>query len=219
MISPSQWWHIWQFEVIHLLVLGALLLCSFLSSQQPPQTTGLVWGPTIAGVTLCFMLALMSPFSSVILCARWSWLACHQTHRYLSCKCLGALQDSHSFFMGPLRSRMKQQPCPVTHIWLSMIPAYSEVPISSWNVTSSTKDLADQKLVGQDGVVECTSQQDAFRMPTSILAPAAYIPVIPGQDKNLGSSLSMLSASSENWAKICNGQHSFKLGWAGLYCY
>lgn len=92
-----------------------------------------------------------------------------------------------------------------------MIPVCSEVPISSWNVASSTKDLAGQKLVGQDGAVECTNRQDAFRMPTSILAPAAYIPVILGLDKNLGSGLSMLSATSENWAKICNGQHSFKL--------
>lgn len=65
--SPSQGWHIWQFEVMHLLVLGVLLLCSSLSSQLPLQTTGLVWGPTIARVTLCFMLALMSPLS-LLLC-------------------------------------------------------------------------------------------------------------------------------------------------------
>lgn len=66
------------------------------------------------------------------------------------------------------------------------------------------------KSIEQDGAAECTSQQDAFRTPTSILAPAVYIPIIPGLDKSLGSGLSMLSATSENWAKICNEQHSFK---------
>lgn len=93
-----------------------------------------------------------------------------------------------------------------------MIPVYSEIPISSWDVASSAKDLAGPKHVGQDGAAECSSQQDTFRMPTSILTPAAYIPIIPGLEKNLGCGLNMLSATSENWAKIYNGQHSFKLG-------
>lgn len=91
------------------VILAALLLRNSLSSQQPPQTTGLAWGSTTAGVTLCFMLALMSPLSSsVILCARWSWSARHQTHRLPVLSCLGAPQDSHPFHVGPLRGRMKQ---------------------------------------------------------------------------------------------------------------
>lgn len=80
----------------------------------------------------------------------------------------------------------------------------SETPISSWDVASSAKDLAVQKHVGLDGAAECTRQQEAFRMPTSILAPAAYIPIIPGLETNLGSGLNMPSATSENWAKIYN---------------
>lgn len=73
-----------------------------------------------------------------------------------------------------------------------MIPVYSEVPISSWDAAPSAKDLAGQKHIGQDGAAECI-RQDAFRIPTSILAPPVYIPIIPGLDKNLGSGLSMLS--------------------------
>ena len=68
-----------------------------------------------------------------------------------------------------------------------------------------------QKHIGQDGTAECTSQQAAFRMLMSVLAAAAYIPIILGSGESIGSGLSMLSATDENWAKICNEQHSFKL--------
>lgn len=45
----------------------------------------------------------------------------------------------------------------------------------------------------------------------NVLAAAAYMPILPGLGKSIGSGLSKLSASSENWAKICSEQHSFQL--------
>jgi len=76
-----------------------------------------------------------------------------------------------------------------------------------------------QKHIGQDRAAECTSQQAAFRMLMSILAAAACIPVIPGLGENIGSGFSVLSATGEIWAQICNEQLSFRLECAGLYRY
>lgn len=92
-----------------------------------------------------------------------------------------------------------------------MIYTYSEVPVLSQDVAPSARILVGQKHMGQDEAAECISQQAAFRMLTSILAAAAYIPIIPGLGKSIGSGLSMLSATGKNWAKICNEQHSFRL--------
>lgn len=92
-----------------------------------------------------------------------------------------------------------------------MIYTYSEVPILSQDVAPSARNLVGQKHIGQDETAECISQQAAFRMLMSVLAAAAYIPIIPGLGKSIGCDLSMLSATDESWAKICNKQHSFKL--------
>lgn len=100
-----------------------------------------------------------------------------------------------------------------------MIYAYSEVPILSQDVAPSARNLVGQRHIGQDRASEFTSQQAAFRMPTSILAAAAYILIIPGVDKSIGFGLSVLSATDENWAKTGSEQHSFKLEWAGFCCY
>ncbi|KQL60792.1 semaphorin-5A [Amazona aestiva] len=67
-----------------------------------------------------------------------------------------------------------------------------------------SRNLVDQKHIGQNEAAECTSQQATFRMLMSILAAAAYMPILPGQRKSIGSGLSKLSARNENWAKIFN---------------
>lgn len=91
-----------------------------------------------------------------------------------------------------------------------VIRACSEVPILSRDVVPSARNLVAQKHSGQDGAAELTSQQAAFGVLASGLAAAAYIPIIAASGERTGSGLSVFSATDENWAKICNEQHSFK---------